>query len=82
MPKIRKPESIVWQERQVFAKNFKQARIAAKITQVQLEQRTGLKQTFISNVENAKKPISLDSATILADAVGKPLWQLLTPVDK
>ncbi|MEP6605074.1 MAG: helix-turn-helix transcriptional regulator [Nitrosospira sp.] len=81
MPKIKRQESLILQERRIFAHNFKQARKKANITQIQLEERTGLTQAFISNVENSKKPISLDSANILAAAIGQPLWQLLTPVE-
>jgi DNA-binding XRE family transcriptional regulator len=68
--------------RRIFARNFKQARKESGLTQDALSKITGLTQAFISNVENAKDAISLDNANILADAVGQPLRQLLTPPEK
>ena len=78
---IKKPKSkkMVQQERRLFAHNLRQARKSAKLTQESLTKITGLSQAFISNVENAKSTINLDNAKTLADAVGQPLWKLLTP---
>jgi transcriptional regulator with XRE-family HTH domain len=81
---IRKPgnESLVLRERKVFAVNFKSARKQAGLSQEQIAKVTGITQAFLSKVENAKHGITLDSANILADAVGKPLSQLLIPPEK
>lgn len=73
---------MVQQERRLFAHNFRQARKDADLSQVSLTKITGLSQAFISNVENAKSTINLDNAKALADAVGQPLWKLLTPKRK
>lgn len=74
--------AFVLQERQVFARNFRRARKEAGFTQNDLTRITGLTQPYLSDVENAKSTINLDNANVLAAAVGKPLWQLLTPVNK
>lgn len=66
-------------ERQVFARNFRAARKAAKLTQQDITNRTGFAQSWISEVENARSTINLDNMAILADLVGKPLWKLLVP---
>lgn len=75
-------KALIQEERRIFARNFKRARKAAKLTQVALRRSTGLTQAFISSVENAKSTVSLDNANILADAVGQSLRQLLTPLEK
>lgn len=72
-------EQLLLRQRRVFAKNFKEARIKAGISQEQLIQKTGLTQSFISNIESVKTNFSLDNASMLAEAVGEPLWKLLTP---
>jgi DNA-binding XRE family transcriptional regulator len=83
MPKRKqKSEDLILRERKVFAFNFKQARKEAGLTQDDITKLTGLTQAYLSNVENAKNAISLDNANVLADAVGKPLRQLLTPPEK
>ena len=83
MPK-RKQESkdLILRERKIFALNFKQARKDARLTQNDITKLTGLTQAFLSNVENSKNAISLDNANVLADVVGQPLRQLLTPPKK
>lgn len=83
MPK-RKQENkeLILRERKIFALNFKNARKVAGLTQNDIRKLTGLTQAFLSNVENAKNAISLDNANVLADAVGQPLRQLLTPPEK
>lgn len=83
MPK-RQEESkeLILQERRTFARNLKQARMAAGLTQEGLSKATRLTQPFLSDVENAKTTISLDNANVIASAVGQTLSQLLTPVKK
>jgi DNA-binding XRE family transcriptional regulator len=68
--------------RRVFARNFKQARKEANLTQEDIVKMTGLTQPFISRVENARTTINIDNAELLAVAVKKPLWILLNPVKK
>jgi len=74
--------TFILQERRIFAKNLKQAREDAGFTQNELSRITGLTQSFLSKVENARNNISLDKMIILADAIGKPLSQLLVPPKK
>lgn len=71
--------AVIPAERAVFAKNLRQARIRAGLTQEAVRDMTGFTQAFISNVEGAKSRINLDNAAILAAVVGKPLWELLVP---
>ncbi len=80
----RPPDSdeLALEDRRNFVRNFKNARKQANITQEELVKRTGLTQAFISNIEKLKTNFSLDNASILANAVGIPLWQLLSPPEK
>ena len=83
MPKQKQTKSaFILQERQVFARNFRRARKEAGLTQQDITKATGLTQPYLSDVENAKSTINLDNANVLAAAVGKSLWQLLTPEKK
>ena len=66
----------------MFAHNLKAARLDAGLTQEDMMRKTGLTQPFISSVEAGKSTVSLDNASKLAKAVGKPLWQLLNPSHK
>ena len=66
-------------ERQVFAANFKRARRLAGLTQRDVQQQTGLAQSYISRVEQCLANISLDNMAKLAALVGKPLHLLLIP---
>lgn len=72
-------QTLILQERRIFARNFKRARKKAGLTQEQVSKKTGFTQAFISEVETAKSSINLDNANILADAVEQPLWKLLNP---
>jgi transcriptional regulator with XRE-family HTH domain len=76
---IRQQESaaLIQRERETFARNLKQARKQAGLTQEDLARVTNLTQGFISDVENAKCSVSLDNANILAAAVKQPLNRLL-----
>ncbi|HGC8067021.1 TPA: helix-turn-helix domain-containing protein [Yersinia enterocolitica] len=66
-------------ERLIFARNFRKARKAAKLTQRAVKDKTGFAQSWISEVETGRSTINLDNMAILADLVGVPLWQLLVP---
>ncbi|ATS74314.1 conserved hypothetical protein [Xanthomonas citri pv. fuscans] len=69
----------VARERLIFAKNFKKARIAAKLSQRDVRDRTGFAQSWVSELETGKMAITIDSMAKLAHCVGVPLWQLLVP---
>ena len=73
----RAPES--QPEREIFARNFRKARIEAGLSQRNLAQQTGLAQAHISEVENAMHNIGIDTMVKLAQAVKKPVFELLRP---
>ena len=66
-------------ERRLFAENFRQARIAAGLSQTDVHERTGLAQSYISEVETCISNPSLEIMVKLANAVGVPLHELLKP---
>ncbi|CDG91744.1 helix-turn-helix domain-containing protein [Xenorhabdus bovienii] len=66
-------------ERLIFARNFREARKAAKLSQRGVKSITGFAQSWISEVETGQSTINLDNMAILADCVGVPLWKLLRP---
>lgn len=66
-------------ERLYFAKRFREARKEAKLSQREIRERCGVSQSFVSDIENGKNSINIDSMSILAKAVGVPLWKLLKP---
>lgn len=61
-----------------FARNFRNARRSAHLSQRDVHRRTGLAVSYVSGVEGGRN-ISIDKASLLADAVGVPLHQLLAP---
>jgi len=73
-------KKLVRKERKILAHNLKRARIDAGLTQEDMAKRTGLTQPFISGVESGTTTISLDNASRLAEAVGQPLYKLLSPL--
>ena len=66
-------------ERLIFARNFRQARKAAQLSQRAVRDKTGFAQSWISEVETGKSPLNIDNMAALAKCVGVPLWQLLVP---
>lgn len=66
-------------ERLIFAKNFRKARKAAKLSQRDVRDKTGLAQSWVSEVETGKMSLTIDNMAKLAHVVGVPLWQLLVP---
>jgi len=73
----RAPES--QPEREIFARNFRKARIEAGLSQRELAQQTGIAQAHLSEVENAMHNIGIDTMVKLAQAVKKPVFELLRP---
>ena len=59
-----------------FSKNLRNARKDAGLSQEDLVKKTGLSQAFISGVESGKN-VGLKNASILAEAVGATLRDLL-----
>lgn len=74
--------NLIIKERKIFAKNLRNARKDADLKQRDLAEKTGLSQAFISGVETGEANVSLDNAARLAQAVGKPLRDLLDPQKK
>lgn len=66
-------------KRRIFAENLKRAREDAGLTQEALSRIAGITSSFLSKIETTQNNVSLDKMIALADAVGKPLSQLLTP---
>lgn len=75
----RKTPGAIPEERIAFAANFKKARIAANLSQRDIHDRTGIAQSYLSEVERCVCNPSLDTLSALAAVVGKPLHLLLKP---
>lgn len=67
------------EERLIFARNFREARKVANLTQRAINDKTGFAQSWISEVETGQSAINIDNMAILARAVDVPLWKLLLP---
>ena len=63
--------------RALFGTNIRQARLKANLTQADVEQLTGIRQHYISEIENGLQNITLDTMTTLAQAVGTDVRALL-----
>ena len=63
--------------RALFGANLRQARLKAKLTQTDVEQRTGIRQHYISEIENGVRNLTLDTMTTLAQAIGTDIRALL-----
>ncbi len=63
-------------EREIFARNLRRFRIEAKLSQRELAEQTGIAQAHISQMENAMHNVCIDTMVKLAQAVGKPLYEL------
>lgn len=66
-------------EQKIFVANFRKARQAAHLSQRDVQQRTGIAQSYLSEVESGLRNPSLDILSKLAAVVGKPLHLLLKP---
>lgn len=62
-----------------FGRNFREARRAAKLSQQEVERLTGIPQHYISTLERGRENPTLETMARLADAIGKPLADLLRP---
>ena len=56
-----------------FRIKLQQARLDAKLTQVQVAQLLGKPQSFVSKIESGERRIDFVELQILADIFGKPL---------
>jgi transcriptional regulator with XRE-family HTH domain len=71
MTKKRAPDS--QPEREIFARNLRKFRVEAGLSQRELAKETGIAQAHVSDIENAKQNIGLDTMVKLAQRLGKPL---------
>jgi transcriptional regulator with XRE-family HTH domain len=63
--------------RVLFGANFRQARLKAKLTQTDVQELTGIRQHYISEIENGVWNITLDTMITLALAIGTDVRDLL-----
>jgi DNA-binding XRE family transcriptional regulator len=66
-------------EQKIFVANFRKARQAAHLSQRDIHQRTGIAQSYLSEVERCLCNPSLDILSKLAAVVDQPLHLLLKP---
>lgn len=64
-------------ELRVFSTNFKLARLAAGLTQADIDKATGLGRPYLSNLERLVANVGIDSMASLSHAVKVPLYRLL-----
>ena len=65
--------------REVFAKNLRRVRRLKDLTQEALALDAGVPRAYLSRVERGNINISIDSASLLAQAIGVPLHELVDP---
>jgi transcriptional regulator with XRE-family HTH domain len=65
--------------RQIFAEALRRARKELHLSQEVLADLAEVHRTYVGQIERAEKNVSIDSMQKLADAVNKPLWELLRP---
>jgi transcriptional regulator with XRE-family HTH domain len=63
--------------RVLFGTNLRQARLKADLTQADVQALTGIRQHYISEIENGLQNLTLDTMTLLALAVGTEVRMLL-----
>jgi DNA-binding XRE family transcriptional regulator len=74
LPVTKKKRAPVSQpEREMFARNLKKFRVEAGLSQRELAAATGIAQAHVSDIENAKQNIGLDTMVKLAQRLDKPL---------
>ncbi len=64
--------------RALFGTNLREARLKADLKQTDVEALTGIRQHYISEIENGRWNLTLDTMTALAMAVGSDVPTLLT----
>lgn len=63
--------------RALFGANFRRARQKAKLTQTDVQELTGIRQHYISEIENGVQNLTLGTMVTLAGAVGTDVRALL-----
>jgi DNA-binding XRE family transcriptional regulator len=62
---------------ELFGRNLRDARAAARLTQAQLAERAGITQQYVSRVESGRQNLTLSTMTALARMVGRDVVSLL-----
>ncbi|RZI40618.1 XRE family transcriptional regulator [Herbaspirillum sp. HC18] len=65
--------------RERFARNLRQWRLARGLSQEELSARAELSQTFLSQIENGSRNVSLDKIEKLAEVLRIDVTDLLAP---
>lgn len=65
--------------REVFARNLRRARRLREVSQEELALRANLSRTYVSQVESGSRNVSIDNMSLLAQAVGVSLRDLVDP---
>lgn len=65
--------------REVFARNLRRARRLKEVSQEELALRANLSRTYLSQVESGSRNVSIDNMSLLAQAVGVSLRDLVDP---
>jgi transcriptional regulator with XRE-family HTH domain len=73
-----KTSFLLMDKRTLFAKNLREARLKAGLTQIDVSEKTGLSQSFISDVEQGISDASLQNSCLLAEAVGQTVCKLIS----
>lgn len=69
--------------RKIFAHNFDQhLRSRPDINLKKVSDKTGLSYPYLSSVKGGKENISVDKMSLIAEAMGLPLYVLLIPEDE
>jgi transcriptional regulator with XRE-family HTH domain len=63
--------------RAALASRLRQARAAAQLTQEQVASRAGMDRGFYGQVERGLRGLSVDKLWLIADALGRPITDLL-----
>lgn len=63
----------------LFGVRLRTAREELALSQEELAENAGLHRTYIGQVERGERNISADSMEKLADAINRPLWEMLKP---
>lgn len=66
----------------LFGTNFRAARMKAGMSQKDVQTETGIRQHYVSELENGLQNPTLETMTMLAHAVGVELRALLKPPPK
>lgn len=61
----------------LFGANFREARLKAGLTQADVATRTGIQQSYLSEIESGQKNLTLTTMVILARVVGTDVRTLL-----